>query len=707
MRYDSVRGASRVCSLAIGLLITAGLFTLGTAWAEPGMVLSNQKISDTDGGFTGILDDLDEFGGAVAHLGDLDGAGPSVAAMAIGSALDDDGGTDRGAVYVVFLAANGSVLSHQKISDTVNFPGARLSNLDEFGSSVAFLGDLDGAGPAVAAIAVGAIGDDDGPADSGAVYIMFLNSSGTVLSVQKISDTVNLPGSPLDSGDEFGGAVASLGDLDAAGASANAIAVGAIGDDDGGSDRGATYVLFLNTAGVVGTVRKISDTVNFPGSPLDNVDDFGTALTGLGDLDGAGASVQALAAGAASDDDGGPDRGAVYILFLDPTGTVLSSQKISDTQGNFLDPFSDTDEFGGALADMGDLDGSGGGVRTLAVGVVGDDDNGEDKGAVHMLFLNPDGTCGGSQKISDLYGNFPVPLGVAVGFGSSVVWLGDMDGSGPSAAAVAVGVTGDDDGGEDRGAAYILFLEGGATTFTLTYAAGPNGAISGTSPQVVSAGASGTPVTAVPSTGHHFASWSDAVLTASRTDTNVMANLSVTASFATNQYTLTYVAGPNGTISGDSPQTVGYGASGAQVTAVPDPAFQFTSWSDGVLTATRTDADVAADMTVTANFAALVGVPPPGGWHTRLGLARPNPLRSGTSIPFSLREAADVRLDVWDLEGRRVCELVRSRLPAGDHRADWDGRDDAGRKLSIGTYFYRLVVDGRLIDGAGKALLLR
>ena len=45
--------------------------------------------------------------------------------------------------------------------------------------------------------------------------------------------------------------------------------------------------------------------------------------------------------------------------------------------------------------------------------------------------------------------------------------------------------------------------------------------------------------------------WSDGVLTAARTDTNVTANVSVTANFAINTYTLTYTAGANGTISGD------------------------------------------------------------------------------------------------------------------------------------------------------------
>ena len=51
-------------------------------------------------------------------------------------------------------------------------------------------------------------------------------------------------------------------------------------------------------------------------------------------------------------------------------------------------------------------------------------------------------------------------------------------------------------------------------------------------------------------------SWSDGVTTATRTDTNVTADKSVTATFAINTYTLTYTAGAHGTILGTSPQTV-------------------------------------------------------------------------------------------------------------------------------------------------------
>ena len=94
-------------------------------------------------------------------------------------------------------------------------------------------------------------------------------------------------------------------------------------------------------------------------------------------------------------------------------------------------------------------------------------------------------------------------------------------------------------------------------TYTLTYTAGANGTIVGTSPQTVDYGANGTLVTATPDTGYHFVSWSDGYPTAARTDMNVMADVNATATFAINNtYTLTYTAGPNGSISGTSPQMV-------------------------------------------------------------------------------------------------------------------------------------------------------
>ena len=60
-------------------------------------------------------------------------------------------------------------------------------------------------------------------------------------------------------------------------------------------------------------------------------------------------------------------------------------------------------------------------------------------------------------------------------------------------------------------------------------------------------------MTAAPNTGYHFVDWTDGVDGRPATDTNVTANMTVTANFAINTYTLTYTAGANGTISGTTP----------------------------------------------------------------------------------------------------------------------------------------------------------
>src|SRR5207245_5062921 len=78
--------------------------------------------------------------------------------------------------------------------------------------------------------------------------------------------------------------------------------------------------------------------------------------------------------------------------------------------------------------------------------------------------------------------------------------------------------------------------------FTLTYAAGSNGTLTGSSPQTVDYNASATLVTAVPNTGYHFTGWSDGSTTAARTDSNVTGNITVSASFANSAVTLTLAA---------------------------------------------------------------------------------------------------------------------------------------------------------------------
>jgi uncharacterized repeat protein (TIGR01451 family) len=67
-------------------------------------------------------------------------------------------------------------------------------------------------------------------------------------------------------------------------------------------------------------------------------------------------------------------------------------------------------------------------------------------------------------------------------------------------------------------------------------------------------------------------------------------------------HTLTYSADANGTISGSSPQTVAHGSGGTAVTAVPNSSYSFAQWNDGSTVNPRTDRNVVADITVTAQF---------------------------------------------------------------------------------------------------------
>lgn len=88
--------------------------------------------------------------------------------------MDDDGGTSRGATYIIYLNTDGSEQGWDKISDLVDDGTILdLDNSDYFGSSVAPLGDWNGDG--IQDLVVGAWFDDDNQTDDGAIYMILMD----------------------------------------------------------------------------------------------------------------------------------------------------------------------------------------------------------------------------------------------------------------------------------------------------------------------------------------------------------------------------------------------------------------------------------------------------------------------------------------------------------------------------------------------------
>ena len=124
-------------------------------------------------------------------------------------------------------------------------------------------------------------------------------------------------------------------------------------------------------------------------------------------------------------------------------------------------------------------------------------------------------------------------------------------------------------------------------------------------------------------------------------------------------------------------------------------------------------------LTVHYDAASAVGGPPPKGWLVLLdrqsttpqsarggprpgepGSAlprafalhqnQPNPFATATTIGFDLPAGAMVRLEVFDLAGRRLKVLANRFYPPGYYAVDWDRRDAGGFRARPGVYLYRI-----------------
>ncbi len=83
----------------------------------------------------------------------------------------------------------------------------------------------------------------------------------------------------------------------------------------------------------------------------------------------------------------------------------------------------------------------------------------------------------------------------------------------------------------------------------------------------------------------------------------------------------------------------------------------------------------------------------------------PNPFNPKTEIPFSNDREQNIRLRIYDINGRLIRTLVAARFAPGNYSLSWYGKDDRGKAMGSGVYFVRL--EGEQTQRMRRILLLK
>ncbi|MBN1783050.1 hypothetical protein JW948_18085 [bacterium] len=132
--------------------------------------------------------------------------------------------------------------------------------------------------------------------------------------------------------------------------------------------------------------------------------------------------------------------------------------------------------------------------------------------------------------------------------------------------------------------------------------------------------------------------------------------------------------------------------SAVEIAAIPDTdgGYDFSSWTGDIVSTNNPLTFVMdAPKTMTAVFAIPSDVET-AALPTAFAVYQnyPNPFNPSTRIAYDIPETGLVRLEVYDLMGRKVRTLVNDMRQPGSYQAVWNGLDDRGLQAASGTYVY-------------------
>ena len=83
----------------------------------------------------------------------------------------------------------------------------------------------------------------------------------------------------------------------------------------------------------------------------------------------------------------------------------------------------------------------------------------------------------------------------------------------------------------------------------------------------------------------------------------------------------------------------------------------------------------------------------------------PNPFNPTTTINYSINKNGNIKIVIFDMLGKQVKSLINKNNISGNHQVLWNGKNDAGKTLPSGQYYYTIEMDG--ISKSRKMILLK
>jgi VCBS repeat-containing protein len=405
---------------------------------NPPYQINLDAIALGQGGYriTGAVGD----GAGTTLAGGRDVNGDGVADFAYGSPFADmPGRSNAGAVDVVFggAAAGG-----------FRILGAAAA--DNAGISLALLPDMNGDG--LAEILVGADGHDAGGAGAGAAYVVWGKADGAAVDLAQVA--LGVGGFRITgalAGDEAGITVDHAGDVNGDGIAD--MIVGARLSDPNGSSSGSAFVVY----GKGDTTEVRLGDLGAGGFQIRGAiagDQVGGAVSAAGDVNGDGYAD--ILVGARFDDTGGTNNGAAFVVFGGPGANDVELSSLG-TAGLRIIGERPADNAGWSVSALGDLNADG--FDDFVVGARNADPRFGGAGATYVVFGRAEG---GDVLLTEVaQGNGGFRIGGELGndwAGGFVSFAPDMNGDGLP--ELLIGALGNDAGGSNAGAAYVVF--GGA-----------------------------------------------------------------------------------------------------------------------------------------------------------------------------------------------------------------------------------------------------